>query len=170
MAVLVLILVSASLLILILAAPVILNVDTCKEDYRICWGGLCSLQAIAPADHPGVRLRIGFWKRNWYLTQRQFRSSSRKGGRTVNGEDKRKGLSGKSIRRLWRVIKTFRVNKFDIVLDTGDYVLNAQLFPLFQFCNGRWGNWRMSFRGDSSIQVEAESKMIQVLYAWWRRK
>jgi len=131
---------------------------------------MLSLRAITAMDNPGVRLRIGFWKKKWNATQVDI--MSRPKIREVIGttEGREKYFSGGSAQRLWRVIKTFRMSRCNVVLDTDDFILNAKLFPLFQFCNKRWGNWKVNFKGDCQLQLEVESRLIRVLYAmWWER-
>jgi|GEM_PF-5963717 len=223
MTVVVIILITAPLLIFILATPVILCVDTETNDYCFRLGDLLSLRAIPEIENPRVRLRIGFWKKRWEIGQHIFRKRSRgpnnamskaeevnkdniesktktvegdtadRKGKVVSGENagiknktlskwagllgirgiKRPGdsknFSTGSLLRVWRVIRTFKMSKCDVVLDTDDYIMNAQLFPLFQFCNGRWGHWRVSFEGDFRIRLEVESRVIRVLYAWWKK-
>ena len=65
MTVLVIILISAPLLIFLLAAPIILIVDTETDEYCIRLGDLCSVRALTALENPGVRVRIGFWKKTW---------------------------------------------------------------------------------------------------------
>lgn len=209
MTVLVIILISAPLLIFFLAAPIILIVDTETDDYCLRLGDICSLRALTALENPGVRLRIGFWKKTWGIREylltigskksRSAESASSKSllGRIRSGKrdasknqsrknnsvrnvskrndtprkrDARKSdFSKGSIHRLVRVLKTFRISKCDVLLDTDDFILNAKLFPIFQYCSGRWGRWRVNFEGDHRVQLEVESRLISVLYAWWRR-
>jgi len=181
MTVLVIILICAPLLIFFLAAPIILIVDTETDEYCIRLGDMCSLRALTTLENPGIRLRIGFWKKTWGMKE-QYQPGSNRNGSSVMGsnrngsnasrvaktrEETKQGTSRSSIRRMWRVLKTFRVSKCDVLLDTDDFILNAQLFPVFQFCNGRWGHWRVNFEGDCRLQLEVESRLIRVLYAWW---
>ncbi len=170
MTVLVIILICAPLLIFFLAAPIILSIDTDTDDYCIRLGDMCSLRALTTLENPGVRLRIGFWKNTWWLKDRLLRI----GSKTTRGAKSRKvakrDMSRSSSLRMWRVLKTFRVSKCDVLIDTDDFILNAQLFPLFQFCSGRWGHWRVNFEGDCRVQLEVESRLSSVLYAWWWKK
>ena len=177
MTVLVIILICAPLLTFFLAAPIILSIDTETDDYCLRLGDMCSLRALAALENPGVRLRIGFWKKTWGVRQYLLTIGSKKGGSKQNRSSRNRlgwGGSGKgessrneSKHRLLRVLKTFRVSKCDVLLDTDDFILNAQLFPVFQFCSGRWGHWRVNFEGDCRLQLEVESRLISVLYAWW---
>ena len=170
MTVLVITLITAPLLIFILAAPIILCVDTETDDYCIRLGDMFSLRAVTAKDNPGVRLRIGIWKKRWSVMQMDMLSGPkiREAIGTVEGRDKH--MSRASMQRFWRVLKTFRLSKCNVVLDTDDFILNAKLFPLFQFCNRRWGNWKVSFKGDCLLQLEVESRLVRVLYAWWWKR
>lgn len=170
LAALTIVLITVTPIIFILTAPVVLRVNTDQSDYSVHMGSLCSVCAVPSMNNPGFRLRIGFWKKTWNLAQRRLKLDMSVRNMLRSKRVPKKYRSRGFMKRILRVIRTFNVNTCDVELDTDDFVLNAQLFPLFQFCNNRWGNWHVNFEGDCALRLEVQGRMIRVLYAWLFKK
>ena len=54
------------LLAWVLIAPLSLKADTYRNEYYLSWGGIGKAELISVADEIVIRLRIAFWKKDFY--------------------------------------------------------------------------------------------------------
>ena len=66
-----------------------------------------------------------------------------------------------------RVIKSFKVKKIYINIDTGNCILNAKLYPLFAFLNYNNGNYFINFQGQNQFILVMENKPIDILLSYY---
>ena len=67
--------------------------------------------------------------------------------------------------KILRVLKTFRVTAFTLALDTGDNVLNAQIFPLIFFPPVRRHVF-INFTGDNFLILKMRNRPWKMLCAF----
>lgn len=67
-----------------------------------------------------------------------------------------------------RVIKTFRVQKLEIALDTGDPVKTAKIYPLnfYPYPPGKQIN--VNFTGENYVFLRITNRPWRILVAWFR--
>ena len=65
-----------------------------------------------------------------------------------------------------RILKSFRVRRFRVEIDTDDYVLNAYLFPVFHLLSR--GRLQINFNGRNDIQIEITNRIGRIAWAWLR--
>ena len=68
-------------------------------------------------------------------------------------------------KKLKRLRKAIRVNRFFLNIDTDDYLWNAYLYPVFFFLKKERRNVNINFQGDVEFILEIRSRPIQLLYA-----
>ncbi len=66
-----------------------------------------------------------------------------------------------------RVLATFRVEQWQLAIDTGDYVLNAQLYPV-NFLPRCYGHLQINFTGENYGYIRIRNRPWQLLYAYLR--
>jgi hypothetical protein len=66
------------------------------------------------------------------------------------------------------MLRTTKVHVFAVTLDTGDYVKNALLVPVFQVLNQTRGNFSVSFQGTSSVQLHASNTLWRLGLAYFK--
>ncbi|MDH3711507.1 MAG: GerW family sporulation protein [Cyclobacteriaceae bacterium] len=146
--------------VLILLAPISMVVNTDRNLYQ---AGVNKV-AVVKIDprHGTVKLRLPFYSidllaKNKKTEQRQKTKKPRKSGKS--------GVSRIGIKKPWGLLKelwqTFKVRRFHLNMDTGDYTVNARLYPLFMLMSGGVAHWQTNFRGRFSLQLHIENRLIR---------
>ena len=82
----------------------------------------------------------------------------------------KKGNTRRTLRTVLSVLRSFRVRRWDVDIDTGDFATNAYLFPVVYMLS-RWrGAWRVNYKGDVVIRVAVDNSPFRILRAWLRTK
>ncbi len=80
---------------------------------------------------------------------------------------KRSGFSYKMINPVWyfivKIIRSFRIKKFNIGFDTGDFPLNAQLLPLLFHLSGEKVHLAVNFVNENYAVVELKNNMFSFI-------
>jgi hypothetical protein len=71
-------------------------------------------------------------------------------------------LSWKNIRR---VLASFEVRRFRLILDTDDFILNAYLYPVFVFLSGKNRFLAINFQGRNAVDILVTNRMWRILWA-----
>ena len=73
--------------------------------------------------------------------------------------------AGRMLKKSLKVIKTFCVKEWQLSIDTGDNVRNAQLYPLnfMRFTNN---HLHINFIGENYFRLKVKSRPWKILYAF----
>ncbi len=147
----------------ILFAPIVLRIDTKMGVYRVRWKGIASFQFSIQEDVPILSLHIWFWKKDFQpldaLSKARKPNSKKKA-------KKRKSRKKRNWRRLGlRLLHSFKVRQFDLMLDTDDFVLNSYLYPVFHMLHCKPLQLGINYQGESSLQLRIENRLIRLLKA-----
>ncbi len=125
------------------------------------------LTAYAAIDFP-------FYHKEWDLMNTLLMASLVLGNRQKNTYDKHlpvkkrktpfflsKHLSYRDIQQLFR---SFTVQQFSLHIDTDDYCLNAQLFPLFYLWSTTGADTAITFDGNSYCIIDVKNSGINILF------
>ena len=139
-----------------LSLPVVVEVNSERGVYLAGVRNFCYFQVL-PGEWRGV-FRIAWWKReiSWdWLGKRRVRPAKkrRKIGPVTAG------------RKAWRLLKSFRVRRFRLNIDTDDYILNAYLFPLFVFLNGENRRLAVNYQGLTVVDILVTNRVWKILWA-----
>jgi hypothetical protein len=155
-------------LLWLLFAPIFLLIDSGKNKYQAGIRGIFQLQII---PHPEDIIRIYF--RVFFLRFRfdPFKPSTEKKARKKKKKKKHRRIKipGFHLFRLfgkmaWKGIKTFRIKKFVLNLDTDNIILNGYLIPTFVIVN----NWKkvnlnINYSGDFYLNLLIEGRLINLI-------
>lgn len=156
---LIIIIVFIGLLIWILFSPVIILIDTRVPSVKLKWSGIGSVRIWCDEEWL-LTFRIFFVQKVINL-QRLKKTPEKK--RNKNKKRKRNIPA----HRLIRLIKTFRIKKWKLALDTGDYVSDARLFPL-NYAPYLWGNIHINFNEENYLFLEITNRPWKIFYAMIR--
>jgi len=158
----VLLLIMLVLLVYLLFVKLVLEVNTSEHKVAFRIGNIIS--AAVDENYDVLKLQVIWWKRKYELAEwanvgskNELRSNSR------NRVQKRKVNTA----ALWRVIRSFRVRKCEVDLDTGDMPLNGVLFPIFygiRFWSGK--KVGINFSGRNIIIIKIENTLARMLWAY----
>lgn len=68
-----------------------------------------------------------------------------------------------SIFKIIRLLKTFKVKNVSCSIDTGDFTLNAKLYPVFMLFNHHFGNFSINFEGRNHLQLHIQNRPIYLI-------
>ena len=147
----------------LLFAPLRLCLNSRQQRYQISWAPLAVAQVIPAEDDLWIRVRILFWQRQCTGKERP----KQKKAPAPKPEKKAKtSFSWKTIKRL---LASFRIHRFRIDLDTGDYLVNSWLFPLLYFIQTPRYGIRINYLGRTDIDLEIENSGFRLLRAFFGR-
>ena len=164
-ALLVIIILLLLLVAYLLWMPIVLKIDTDTNEYYLQLKGLAKASLIGDEKEVlKVKLNVLFLHFNFYPLRKKAASKKKKLALKKGKEDvKKKRNWTNQGRRALRVLKTFEVKKLLVELDTGDYVLNAKLYPVFFMLN-RWeGSFAINFRNRNRLALVVQNRPIYIL-------
>ncbi len=158
------------LLAWLLLSPLDLRIDTQNNLYFLRWRYLARAEVLSD-DGPGlaVRLWVGPFRWRFDLLEWAGKEKTEK----PKPEKKEKAKRKKSRMPKWatirRIIRTFRVRRCFVDLDTGDYTRNAWLFPLFYLLRRPRAAVRVNFQGRNEVDLWIQNRPINVLIAFLKK-
>jgi len=147
--------------IYLLLMPIILFVDTQTNEYYLQLRGLA--KASIQADEKEVlkvKMKVLFLNFKFYPLRRKKSSSKSKKIKKYNKKN-----SGKRIkfRKYIRILRTFKIKRFFVNIDTGDCISNAKLFPIFAFLNQTKASFKVNFEGRNQMVLHMQNRPINII-------
>jgi len=71
------------------------------------------------------------------------------------------------LKKIVRIIKTFRVTEWRLAIDTGDHTRNAQLYPL-NFSPRTFRHLYINFSDENYLLLKTRNRPWKILYAFLR--
>lgn len=119
-----------------------------------------------------VRLKIGWWHKEYNMLQTEKYDELVQASKSDNAKPRTKS-DHNSIRlreiipKIIGVVRSFKIRKCNISIDTGDMPLNGILFPWFYLLMLRTGrSIKINFVGENIIILEAENTIARMLWAY----
>ncbi|GAA4884287.1 hypothetical protein GCM10023311_03310 [Flaviramulus aquimarinus] len=148
------------LLTYLLLTPVSLFIDTRADKYFIQQKGIVKASVLGDKKKVlKVNIKVLFLKFHFYPLHSK-RDKSIPKIKTKTKHKKRKFLSFKTGLKL---IKSFKVKRFWIDIDTGDCIANAKLYPVFAFLNYSIGGFNINFQDRNQLVLHIEGKPIHII-------
>ena len=145
----------------ILFTPIVIEIDTLKGVYAFRWKGLVKVRLVCESGDLKVQVASWFWKKSFdpfqFKSKKKKKTDSKKRTKT---RDFRKWTS-----RVFRVLKSFRINACSLSLDTNDFVVNSYLWPVFYFLDSGRKTLRINYEGKFNALFIAKNKLFRILRA-----
>lgn len=143
-----------------LFVPVTGCIDTISNQYYI------KIHGLARANLEGdmseiVRIRFIVLFFHFYLYPLRKKKSKQK--KTNKDEGKLKLKKHMPFKKMFRIIRTFKITRFFLDIDTDDYSLNAKLYPLFTLLNYHGGNCNINFQGRNQLVIYVRNRPIHII-------
>lgn len=148
------------MLLYLLFIPVILEVDTIEHEYYLKIG---TLAKIMLESHPNklVQIRIRAIYRNFYFYPITSRATKKIAG--PKRKHKKRKRSKMKIRTIFKLIRSFKVKKLKVAIDTGDWIVNSKWYPVFYFMNEYAGQWAINYEGRNSLQLRLVNRPVYLI-------
>lgn len=149
------------LLLYILWVPIVVCVDTVKNQYYVSVKGLAMASIVAHKEElVQIKLKIIFFKFYFFPIRKLTAPKKKKARKKQSRKRKSTRMSSST---LLRILKSFRVKKFFINLDTGDCITNAKLYPAFAFLDYTLGGFNINFDGKNEMVLYLNNRPFYIL-------
>ncbi len=142
----------------LLFAPIIMCIDTEKELFYIKLKGIVTI-GVEANKLEVIQIKIHTFLKDFYFYPLRQKEQKKKRLKKL----KSKGKSTIRMRKVLWVLKSFKVTRFYMNIDTGDYLTNAKLYPLFALLKYRYGRFNINFDGRVKLLLYLENKPIRIL-------
>ncbi len=147
---------------MLLFIPLQLYINTATNDYFIRVGHLAR-GFLEADDKEIIQFRIRVIGYQFYLYPLRMKSPGKKKKKIPKKTTRRRKFEA---RKLVRILMAFKINRFDLSIDTGNYVTNAQLYPFFGFVNHHFAKCQINFEGINYLIFDVRSRPFTVLKAF----
>jgi hypothetical protein len=155
------IIILTSILTYTLFAPFFLELNSETGLLRFRFHRLVSISLIIENESIKVLLKIGIWKKVIGLENRIAKRRQTKKTRS------KLKIGRIPFTKVKAVLKSFKMNKFLINIDTGDMALNGMLYPIFLFIrNYSNRNLGINFVGKNTLILEIENNLGRMIWAY----
>jgi hypothetical protein len=151
-----------SLLTWLFISPLVLEIDTRVPKAEMRWISIGKV-VIWFENEWWLCFRVLFLSK----TIRVATIKGKKKGKNDAVKQKKRGKTGlkRLPARIFRVLGTFRVVKWKLAVDTGDYALNGILYPL-NFLPPVSGHLYFNFNDDNYLHLEIRNRPWNIIYAF----
>lgn len=148
----------------VLFAPLDLYIDTATQHYNLSFGSLAQANVEAHQEEL-LRIRLKLFFMKFYFYPLRWKRTSKKKTSTkkaIGKSRKRLGL-GKGL----RLLRSFKVKRLLVDLDTGNCISNAKLYPLFAFLNYHVGSFHINFEGRTRMALHMQNRPIRIIKSFF---
>jgi len=148
------------LVVYLLVAPIVIYLDTTANTYylKLTHFVKISLESDKVAVLK-IRMQLFFFK--FYFYPLRLKSSNKKKKRKKTTGLKQKRDVG--LKKGYKILKTFKVKKILVNIDTGDCILNAKLYPVFAFLNYNFGSFKINFTGRNQMVLCIQNRPFNII-------
>jgi hypothetical protein len=140
--------------------PVVLLIDTTTNQYYIQIKGLAKASLEAHTEEV-IRIKLNAFFMKFYFYPLKNIGSNKK-PKTGKKKIKKGGYRPNFYTGL-RLLKSFRVKKLYVDIDTGDCILNAKLYPLFALLKNYVGNININFQGRNQFILCIQNRPVNII-------
>ncbi|HEY6063946.1 MAG TPA: hypothetical protein VIV35_10080 [Chitinophagaceae bacterium] len=149
----------------LLVSPLVIEIDTRVPHAGLRWVSIGNAR-IWYENEWWLSMQILFFRKTFRLAEMKSKPKKIKNGKEKKKPGKRMKVS-RVLRKLWRVVKTFRVTKWQLAVDSGDYTRNAQFYPL-NFLPHTFKHMDINFRDENYLLLTIRNRPWKILFAFLR--
>jgi hypothetical protein len=146
--------------------PLELRVDTRIPQVSLQWFSIGKAIVVYENEKWWLKMRVLFFYKQWDLEKLIFPDNKKK-KRITRVQKKRKRGKIKWLRKFAALLKTFRVTKWQIALDTSDNIKTAWLYPLNFFSYTRQHLY-INFNDENYLVLNIRNAPWKIVYAFLR--
>lgn len=153
---------------LVLLTPLITYCDTDEKQFYLQLKGITTVRFQGFGESPHLMIETaGFAKKMELISLRNKKKSSKTNKKVKSSSGNRKSLRS-IILFVKEAVRTFSIKKFILDIDSDDYVLNAQLYPLFYWMSSGRINLSINYQDRNYLQLMIENRLIHLVPPLWR--
>ncbi len=141
----------------VLLIPIILFIDTDTNEYYVQVKGLAKA-SLEPIKVELLRVKLTVLFMTFYFYPLKYKWFKR-------NEKKQKSLNKQPINlnKIVRILKSFKVKRMLLKIDTGDPILNVKLYTIFSLLNYSAGNFSVNFKNKNQLALHIENRPIDMI-------
>lgn len=145
------------LIVGLLFVPIQIYVDTADATYFVSLQGLAKA-SLEPDNKEilRIRLKVFFYEHFFY----PLRKSTKPKKIEDKPAKKKRRMSGRTMLRL---VRSFKVQKLRLDMDTGDYVVNAKLYPVFMLLDRHVGRFHINFQDRNRLVMDVRNTPYRLI-------
>lgn len=157
-----------ALILYLLFAPFFVEIDSNVGLYRFRFHRLANARLVLKDDSLYALVKVAWWQTEYDLLAPGEKKAVKK--KPVRTKPAKRVSPGKIFKRIWRVIKSFRLNKCRIMIDTGNMCANGILYPWFYLLSRRTGKTILiNFWNENEITLEIENNIARMAWAFLKK-
>ena len=157
-----------ALLLWLLLGPVIIFLNTDTNHYHIWLPGIFKVVMVPSPELFYLRGWIFFVPYKYDPFKAKKSKKKKKPAKPVK-KRRTKNITG-NIQTIMDAVRSFRIRKLFLDLDTDDFMLNAWLVPVFSHINTENIRMRVNFEGSSSLLLDLRLRLGNILWILIRNK
>jgi hypothetical protein len=141
-------------MLLLLWLPFDVEIDTHHGIYQARWRGIFSIRLVPAEERWQWFYKLFFWENPLHFKQQKPRPK-----KSAAKKSKSK-ISFKQVLALFKnLLHAIKIKRFRLDIDTGDYVRNAQLYPLFHILSKPGRQYRINFMGKEELEILLQTRL-----------
>ncbi len=151
------------IIIWLLLSPIELFIDTRISELYVRWIGIGRAMIVYEKEDWWLKVQFPLFKKKWSLIEMVARSG-KKGKKTK--PTRKKTIKKKNwLPKILNMLKTFRITKWQIAIDSGNNVINAWMYPL-NFFPYTYQHLFVNFNEKNYLALTIRNVPLRMLYAW----
>lgn len=161
------ILLIALFIVWLLTAPLYMEIDTRVPEANLRWKSIGRCR-IWYQEEWLLYVQAPFYRHTFRLAafSSQKKKPAEKVKRKTNPAQRKNTL--RKLQKGWQVLRSCKVQQWQLSIDTGDHTKNAQLYPL-SFYPAVYGHLRISFTNENYFFIRIRNQLWRMLVAYLRR-
>ena len=142
----------------LLFVPIQIYIDTDTSRYFVKVKGLAKIN-LEPDEKEivRVRMRILFFEHSFYPITKPPKPKKKVTRQKARPKRRLK------FRKMVSLVRTFEIRSFAVEMDTGDYVANAKMYPLFVLLNQYVGSFHINFQDRNRLLMDMRNRPIRMI-------
>ncbi len=153
------------LIVYALLVPIDLYINTITNQYYLQIRGFAKA-SIEKDNVEIIRIKLRMFFMNFYLYPLKYRGFTEKKKIVKNNKTNKKIDFKKGL----QILKSFKIKRFNLEIDTGDYTLNAKLYPVFVFLNYNLGHFKVNFEDRNQLVLHLQNRPINIIKLFFHLK
>ena len=155
-------------LLWILFGPVIILINTDRNRYRVALPGIFGVSLIPSDEIFHLRFRVFFIPFTFHPFRTVRRRRKKKPGKAARKKSRGRIYGG--IKTAGDAIRSFRIRKLRLDMDTDDFAWNSWLIPAFSMVNNENVQLKVNFEGNLSLQLDLRTRVGTLLWIFIRNR
>ncbi|WP_297797918.1 hypothetical protein [uncultured Eudoraea sp.] len=146
----------------LLFVPLDIVVNIAKKQYFVRIWGLAKV-ALEGHEKEFLRIKLNTLFTRFYFYPLRKKEKEKEKKKKIEKSSGKKQNFRSNLKRGLQLLKSFKVKKLLLDIDTGNCIQNAKLYPAFAFLNHYVGTFQVNFEGRVNVVLHLQSRPIYII-------